>query len=307
MTSDIRLAFDNLDARAAAAQGDNPADRISLREHVVDVEIGAFQAERGTTQRVCFNVVVEVRPPQKPLHDDVDRILSYDTITESIAQSLAEERLNLLETLAERIAELILHNPRSQRVFVRIEKLDRGPGALGVEIVRERDARAGAVDTGETLHPFVVFLSNAAIGSPLLTGWIDQLEATGKPVILCVGASGRALPQSAVPAAQRRIELLAVEQNAWVLAGKDPRCVVMGSRTEIDWAVQNNKISVWAPSKMVLDAIDVVVAQQDGPLALIDWFAGQIDAEGLIAVAEPDRAATNLPVINVALDQISIL
>ena len=100
---------------------------------------------------------------------------------------------------------------------------------------------------------------------------------------------------------------LAIEQNAWVLAGKDPRCVVMGNRTEIDWAVQNHKISVWAPSKMVLDAIDVVASQQDGPLALIDWFGGKIDADKLISVGERNDVATTLPVINVALDQLSIL
>ena len=80
-------------------------------------------------QRIAFNVVVELRPLGNPIDDDVDRILSYDKVTEAIAAELAEERLNLLETLAERVAERILHEPQAMRVFVRIEKLDRGPGA----------------------------------------------------------------------------------------------------------------------------------------------------------------------------------
>ena len=62
MTSDIRLAFAHPEDRAEATAGADPRDRISLRDHVVEVEIGAFQAERGVTQRVRFNVVVEVRP-----------------------------------------------------------------------------------------------------------------------------------------------------------------------------------------------------------------------------------------------------
>ena len=65
-----------------------------------------------------------------------------------------------------------------------------------------------------------------------------------------------ARPVSAVAPAQRRIDLLAIEQNAWVLAGRDPRCVVVASRTEIDWAMRHGQIVVWAPSKMVLDAVD---------------------------------------------------
>ena len=61
MTSEIRLAFEHPDARSKAGAPEI-ADRISLRDHIVEVDIGAFQQERGKTQRVCFNIVVEVRP-----------------------------------------------------------------------------------------------------------------------------------------------------------------------------------------------------------------------------------------------------
>src|SRR6056297_2714043 len=104
MSHEIRLAFEHPQARARATAPDGPLDRISVRDHVVEVEIGAFQAERGTTQRIAFNVVVEVRPMTGALDDDVDRILSYDRVTEAIEAALAEERLNLLETLAQRTA-----------------------------------------------------------------------------------------------------------------------------------------------------------------------------------------------------------
>ncbi|MGB8621236.1 MAG: dihydroneopterin aldolase, partial [Paracoccaceae bacterium] len=160
MTDDIKLAFAHPSDRAEAMQdAADPRDRISLRDHVVEVEIGAFQAERGATQRVRFNVVVELRPSPTPLDDDVDRVLSYDTITEAIALELSSERLNLLETLAERIAQRLLAEPQPMRVFVRIEKLDRGPGALGVEIVRSRkpDGPRGAGHEGLLMHPVVLF------------------------------------------------------------------------------------------------------------------------------------------------------
>src|SRR5574343_345515 len=113
MTSDIRLAFAHPEERAVASASADPRDRISLRDHVVEVEIGAFQQERGTRQRIQFNVVVEVRPQPQPLDDDVDKILSYDRITEAIAAELAAERLNLLETLASRMAERIMGEPQA--------------------------------------------------------------------------------------------------------------------------------------------------------------------------------------------------
>lgn len=284
MTTDTRLAFAHPEERAEATAGADPRDRISLRDHVVEVEIGAFQQERGHRQRIRFDIAVEVRPSTGPINDDVDRILSYDRITEAIAAELAAERLNLLETLAERVAERILAEPRAMRVFLRIEKLDRGPGALGVEIVRSRaelPLRAVADDGSETtLHPLVAFLDNAAIAAPDLPAWLDALEAQGLPLILTVGLPDGKLPQAAVKPAQRRIDLLAIEQNAWVLAGRDPRCVVVATRTEIDWAMKHGRSVVWAPSKLVLDAVDGPGSRE--PVALALWLAETLAAERFV-------------------------
>ena len=226
MTSDIRLAFAHPEERSVASAGADPRDRISLRDHVVEVEIGAFQKERGHTQRVMFNVVVEVRPAPAPLEDDVDKILSYDRITEAIADGLAAERLNLLETLAERVAERILAEPQAMRVFVRIEKLDVGPYKLGVEIVRSRAEAAlkvvGQDGNEASLHPLVVYLDNAAIHAPDLPARLDALQARGLPVILTVGLPDMVRPVTGHKPTQRRVDMLAIEQNAWVLAARDP-------------------------------------------------------------------------------------
>ena len=285
LSSDITLAFAHPEARAAASAPTDPRDRISLRDHVVEADIGAFQQERGQSQRLQFNVVVEVRQLPDPLEDDVDRILSYDRITEAIAAELAEERVNLLETLAARVAERVLAAPQAMRVFVRIEKLDRGPGALGVEIVRSRAAaptKGLRADGGEEpLHPVVAYLSNAAIDAPDLGLRLDALQATGAPVILAVGMPDGGVVQSGQGPTQRRIDLLAIEQNAWRLAARDPRCVVVATRTEIDWAMRHGQMVVWAPSKIVLDAVDGPSAPAHNAVALTLWLAEHLAATRL--------------------------
>ncbi|MBL8562724.1 MAG: dihydroneopterin aldolase [Gemmobacter sp.] len=284
MTSDIRLAFAHPEERSLASASADPRDRISLRDHVVEADIGAFQQERGLKQRLRFNVVVEVRPAPTPLEDDVDRILSYDRITESIAAELAAERLNLLETLAARVAERVLEEPQAMRVFVRVEKLDRGPGALGVEIVRSRaEAPLRAVDASgalQSLHPLVVFLDNATIAAPDLAARLDGWQARGLPLILTVGLPDLPRAETGHKPTQRRIDLLAIEQNAWTLAARDDRCVVVATRTEIDWAMKNGKTIVWAPSKLVLDAVDGPHSRE--PVALALWLAELTAAEGFI-------------------------
>ncbi|MDD9740359.1 dihydroneopterin aldolase [Marinovum sp. SP66] len=306
MSQDIHLAFAHPSERAAATEGAAPRDRISLRDHIVEVEIGAFQSERGHTQRVCFNVVVEVARAGDRIDDDVDRILSYDRVTEAIAFELAEERLNLLETLAERVAERILLEPQAMRVFVRIEKLDRGPGALGVEIVRSRgdlDPAHAAQLTGARPHPRVVYLSNAAIAAPHLTDWLDWLAGQAAPVVLCVGLPDGARPEADHPLAQRRVDLLAIEQNGWVLAARDPRCVVVGTLTELDWGMKHDQMSLWAPSKIVLDAVEGPKTRPRDSVALAAWFAGHIEASDFLVIGEDLPETQGLKARAVAVTQ----
>ena len=286
MSTEIHLAFAHPEERAEATASADPRDRISLRDWPVEAEIGAFQAERGHRQRLLFNIVVEVCPQSAPVDDDVDRILSYDRITEAIADMLAAERLNLLETLAERVAERILAAPRAMRAFVRIEKLDRGPGALGVEIVRARAAvplRQVMEDgSDDAVHPLIAYLDNQMIDAPGLSARLDALEARGAPVVLCVGRPPVDAPRVAPQAVQRRIDLLAIEQNAWRLAARDRRCTVTASRTEIDWAIRQGHTIVWAPSKVVLDAPDGPLDRADDGAALALWLAEVLAARGFV-------------------------
>lgn len=281
MSTDTHLAFAHPEERAEATASADPRDRIALRDYLVEAEIGAFQTERGHAQRLMFDVVVEVRPQQGPIDDDVDRIMSYDTITEAISDELAAGRLNLLETLAEHVAERILAHPRAMRAFVRIAKLDRGPFKLGVEIVRARAAVPVQIE-GTATHPVVVYMDNAAIAAPDFAERIDRLEARGVPAILCVGLPDTPRPRVAVTAVQRRIDLLAIEQNAWALAARDRRCLVVESRTEIDWAMREGRTIVWAPSKLVLDTPDGPLSHAaDGP-ALALWLAETLAARTLV-------------------------
>ena len=284
MTDETSLAFAHPVARAEAT-ATMPFDRISLSDYTVEVEIGAFQLERGKMQRVRFNVVVEVSPLTGPIDDDVDRILSYDRVTEAIGIELQAERINLLETLAARVAERILLEPQAERVFVRIEKLDRGPFSLGVEIVRARDGVATPSQEIEGVpHPRVMFLSDDAIASDNLTAWIDQAHKMDAPLIVAVGAGALPVAQTGHPMTQRRIDLLAIEQNAWALAAKDHRCKVVETRTELDWAMKNGQICIWAPSKIVLDAVDGPAVGPRDAVNLVAWFAGELQAKELLVV-----------------------
>ena len=282
--------FDNLEIRAKTAPSDPSLDRISIRDYIKEVEIGAFQVERDLTQRVKFNVVVEVAPSSSSSSDDVDDILSYDMIIEAIDDQLNFERLNLLETLAERVSDQILSHNQAIRVFTRIEKLDRIPGSLGVEIVRDRknSIEEKAIENSYS-EPLVVYISNEIIQSNELKRWLDAIVKNDKPTILCVEALEFKDHVSIELNILHRIELLSIEQSAWRLAGMDSRCVVVDTRTELDWSLKNNELSVWAPSKMILDSVNKP-SLNSGPLDLAIWLAGELSVDSIYCIGSgPDH------------------
>ena len=282
--------FDNLEVRAKTVPSNPPLDRISIRDYIKEVEIGAFQVERDLTQRVKFNVVVEVAPSSSSSSDDVDDILSYDMIIEAIDDQLNFERLNLLETLAERVSDQILSHNQAVRVFTRIEKLDRIPGSLGVEIVRDRknSIEENAIENSNS-EPLVVYISNKIIQSNELNKWLDVIVKNDKPAILCVEALESKDQLSLELNSLHRIELLSIEQSAWRLAGMDSRCVVVDTRTELDWSLKNNELSVWAPSKMILDSVNKP-SLNSGPLDLAIWLAGELSVDSIYCIGSgPDH------------------
>jgi len=121
-------------------------DRVFVRDFVLPMHIGVYAREYDQTQNVRFDVDVRVlRQTHAPA--GMRDIFSYDIITDSIRMIAAREHVALVEGLAETIAARLLTYPRVASVTVRVEKLDTGPGGVGVEITRERPAEAATVLT----------------------------------------------------------------------------------------------------------------------------------------------------------------
>lgn len=112
-------------------------DRVFVRELVVEMEIGAYRSERGRRQRVRFCVEAQVTPPSaRPAA--MEDVFSYDRILDSVHALAKSGHTDLVETLAEDVASDLLTENWVEAVIVRVEKLDLGPFAAGVEIRRSR-------------------------------------------------------------------------------------------------------------------------------------------------------------------------
>ncbi|MAC82152.1 MAG: diguanylate cyclase [Rhodobacteraceae bacterium] len=273
--------------RREIGRGREPVNRLLLGNYVRQAEIGAFGEERGIEQGLRFNVVAETLVTETG-GDDVDGILSYDMLVQSIDKVLDAERLDLLETLAERIADRLLALPLVTHVTLRVEKMDRGPFQLGVEIERARPGGAGPLPErfAHAAQPLVMLVPWAAVGDARLPDWLDALAATGRPVVLTVDPAPSPV-RAGTGDAQRQGDLLAMEQAAWAIAGRDARICVVESRTELNYAIDQAFLAVWAPGRIVRRAQDRRVRDDLRGRDLAAWFAGQLGVEDLRVLGAP--------------------
>ena len=127
-----------------SANENGDVDRVFVHDLVLPLQIGAYGHEREREQNVRFNVDAEIARVSRQAQDMRD-VVSYDVITDGIRLMTSDGHVALVETLAERIAEFVLEHPRVLRVTVKVEKLDVGPGQVGVEIERRRGAEKAKV------------------------------------------------------------------------------------------------------------------------------------------------------------------
>ncbi len=113
-------------------------DRIFVRDLILDCAIGVYPEEQNVTQKVGFSIEACVDHTVASRHDEIAEVPSYDDLVKAVKSIVGSGHINLVETLAERIAEQCLTDERIVSVRVRIDKLERGPAAVGVEIVRPR-------------------------------------------------------------------------------------------------------------------------------------------------------------------------
>ncbi len=113
---------------------------LLIRDLVLQANIGVFRREQiGNRQRVRINV--ELAVVDRPIADDkIGEIVRYDFLIDDIRAFVDSGHINLVETLAERVAQICLAPADARDVRVRVEKLDIVPdaAAVGVEIHRKR-------------------------------------------------------------------------------------------------------------------------------------------------------------------------
>lgn len=114
---------------------------VFVRDLEINAHIGVHRHEKNAAQPLRINIDLTVQEGEGPVGDRLSNVVDYGKIVDGIRAIIAEGHVNLVETLAERIAAFALEDMRVLVARVRIEKLKVIPEArsVGVEIERARD------------------------------------------------------------------------------------------------------------------------------------------------------------------------
>ena len=117
-----------------------PKRKVFVRDLELDAFIGVYESEQGSSQPVRINLDIDVAQPSDPAGDRLEDVVCYNRLTQGIKQIIDEGHIKLVETLAERIADLALSHSMVKSVNVRVEKPNAIKEALaaGVEISRTK-------------------------------------------------------------------------------------------------------------------------------------------------------------------------
>ncbi|MCZ6617900.1 MAG: dihydroneopterin aldolase [Gammaproteobacteria bacterium] len=120
---------------------EHQTDSLFIQNLAVETFIGIHPWERTTPQNVLISLELETKTATAAAHDDIGNALNYEVLAQRVTEFVAQAEFQLIETLAEGIAALVLDDLPVTRISVEVRK----PGAIanaetvGVRIQRVRD------------------------------------------------------------------------------------------------------------------------------------------------------------------------
>lgn len=116
-------------------------DTIFIRELRLDAWVGLYKHEKLAPQTIEIDLEFGLPGDAVFRSGRIADTIDYGVVVERLRALLANEHFNLIETLAERIAKLILDELKAPRIKVSVTKLGVVKGAKRVGVCIERTAR----------------------------------------------------------------------------------------------------------------------------------------------------------------------
>ena len=116
-------------------------DIIYLNDLRIDTVIGIYDWERRTKQTVIFDIEMAADVRKAAQSDSIDDTVSYKAVAKRLISYVGAAEFELIETLAERVAGILLDEFKVPWCRLRLNKRGAVRGVRDVGIVIERGSR----------------------------------------------------------------------------------------------------------------------------------------------------------------------
>ena len=116
-------------------------DIIFLRNLKIDTVIGIYDWERRIKQTVILDLEMATDIKKAAKSDDIADTLDYKAIAKRVISFVEESEYKLVETPAERIAEIIVNEFKVPWVKLSLNKIGAIRGARDVGVIIERGSK----------------------------------------------------------------------------------------------------------------------------------------------------------------------
>ncbi len=138
--SDLNADLQSIDQNQEVPVTVGETYRVALTGLVLPMSVGIYEFEKAGHQRVRISITLDLAYPDGGFADDYMRVYNYERLVEGVKLLAAEGHVLLVETVAERIADMALSDRRAKRCAVTVEKLDifQDAQAAGTTIEKRR-------------------------------------------------------------------------------------------------------------------------------------------------------------------------
>ena len=116
-------------------------DTIFIRELAVETVIGIYDWEREIKQTVYFDLEMSCDIARAAASDSVDDTLNYKAVSQALIALVEKSEFQLVETLAERVAQMILNDFEVSWLRLTLNKRGALSAAKDVGVQIERGQR----------------------------------------------------------------------------------------------------------------------------------------------------------------------
>jgi dihydroneopterin aldolase len=115
-------------------------DTVFIEALEVEALIGIYDWERRIRQPLLFDIEMEFDNRVPAASDDIADTLNYKAVSKRVIEYVSQSDFGLVETLAERVAAIILDEFGVSRVRLKLGKPGAVRGARAVGVTIERSA-----------------------------------------------------------------------------------------------------------------------------------------------------------------------